>query len=105
MSWFLAFAIYEWMPLGTNRFGSRPSWAPGSRMVGRPATARPRAAGRSGRRGIRVAGRSPDERSGRQSDEIATTNGGGEVRGLTKSYGSVHAVRGIDATVTSGETV
>jgi ABC-2 type transport system ATP-binding protein len=49
--------------------------------------------------------RSPDERSDRQSNEIATTNGGVELRGLTKSYGSVHAVRGIDATVTPGETV
>jgi ABC-2 type transport system ATP-binding protein len=28
-----------------------------------------------------------------------------ELRGLTKSYGSVRAVRGIDATVERGETV
>ena len=48
--------------------------------------------------------RSPVEGSARQSKRIATTNGV-ELRGLTKSYGPVRAVRGIDATVTAGETV
>jgi ABC-2 type transport system ATP-binding protein len=46
----------------------------------------------------------PTQASGRQSGGIAALQGV-EIRGLTKSYGSVRAVRGIDATIAPGETV
>ena len=45
-----------------------------------------------------------EQASARQSTGIASTDGI-ELRGLEKSYGSVRAVRGIDATVARGETV